>query len=273
MSEVLFALQNFGLRYPGTSQPALADISLEILRDERLAIIGRSGSGKSTLARALAGLLPRGTQVTGGLHMPAGALHPGRDIGYVFQDPAASLNPLLTIGAHLYEVVRANAPRAAPIRRDEAQSRALALLAAVRIPDPVSALRAYPHQFSGGQCQRIAIALAIAARPRLLIADEATSALDVLVQAEVVALLRDLVAARQMTLAFITHDIALARGLSQRILVLDQGRLVEAGPTDQLIDRPTHPLTRQLLGAHLDLASPRLVGPRPGSIPAPGDSA
>ena len=139
---------------------------------------------------------------------------------------------------------------------------AAALLARVRIPDPEQALAAYPHQFSGGQAQRIAIALAIAAGPRLLIADEVTSALDVLVQAEIVSLLRELSDDAGMTLLFITHDIALAGALADRVAVLHDARLVEGGPAGQVIETPRDPYTRALLAAHLDLSSPRLIGSR-----------
>ena len=174
----------------------------------------------------------------------------------MFQDPRGSLNPLLSVGAQLVEVLRAHLP----LSRAAARARAAALLARVRIPDPERALAAYPHQFSGGQAQRIAIALAIAAGPRLLIADEVTSALDVLVQAEIVSLLRELSDDAGMTLLFITHDIALAGTLADRVAVLHDARLVEGGPAGQVIETPRDPYTRALLAAHLDLSSPRLVG-------------
>ena len=184
----LLRCRELSVRYPGAARPALEDVSLDLLAGEKLALIGESGSGKSTLARTIAGLLPEDTRVAGDLHWTAAPPRLGRDIGYVFQDPGGSLDPLLSVGAHLVEALRAHLP----LSRAEARARAAALLARVRIPEPARALAAYPHQFSGGQAQRIAIALAIAAGPKLLIADEATSALDVLVQAEIVALLREL---------------------------------------------------------------------------------
>lgn len=255
MSQNLLSLQDLGLRYRGAKTPSLQGITLTLAPQERLALIGESGSGKSSLARAIAGLLPPGAQQTGRIDWPQGPLRAGRDLGYVFQDPGGSLNPLLSIGAHLTEVLRTHlALSPAQIR-----PRTLSLLAEVQIPQPEAALAAYPHQFSGGQRQRIAIALAIAAGPKLLIADEATSALDVLVQAEVVALLQNLVEKRQMALAFITHDIALAARMADRIGVLHQGRLVELGTAAQIITAPREAYTRHLLAAHLDLASPRLI--------------
>lgn len=253
----LFVAHDLGVTYPGAARPALSGVSLSLSPRERLALIGESGSGKSTFARTLAGLLPAGSRVDGRIDWPQGQLLPGRDIGYVFQDPGGSLNPLLSIGAHLAEVLRTHSA----LSRAAARDRACDLLAQVRIPDPAAALDAFPHQFSGGQRQRIAIALAIAAGPRLLIADEATSALDVLVQAEIAALLRDLAEARGMALLFITHDMGLAAGLARRIAVLHGGHLVEDGPARQVIDAPRDPYTRALLDAQLDLSSPRLVAP------------
>lgn len=254
----LLTAEGLGVTYPGAAAPALADVSLTLAAGERLALIGESGSGKSTLARAVAGLLPRGSRVEGRIGWPGWAAppRPGRDIGYVFQDPRGSLNPLLSIGAHLEEVLRAHRP----MSRSMAAGRAADLLARVRIPDPRAALARYPHQFSGGQCQRIAIALAIAGEPRLLIADEATSALDMLVQAEIVALIRDLVEEAGMALMFITHDMALAGTLADRIAVLHRGRIVEEGPAPSLLAAPRADYTRRLLAARLDLSSPRLVG-------------
>jgi peptide/nickel transport system ATP-binding protein len=234
-------------------------VSLRLSPRERLAVIGESGSGKSTLARAVTGLLPRGSTVTGRIDWPQGRLRPGRDIGCVFQDPGGSLNPLLSVGTHLAEVLHTHLGLSGAALR----ARAADLLARVRIPDPVAALAAYPHQFSGGQRQRIAIALAIAADPRLLIADEATSALDVLVQAEITALLRELCDSEDMALLFITHDIALAGQLADRVAVLHDARLVEEGPVRQVIDAPRAAYTGALLADHLDLSSPRLVGTAP----------
>ena len=258
MMAPLVACRHLSVSYAGSEQPALADITLEVAVGEKLAVIGESGSGKSTLARALAGLLPPGSRISGELRWAGDPPRLGRDIGYVFQDPPGSLNPLLSVGAQLVEVLRANLP----LSRAAARAQAAALLARVRIPDPERALSAYPHQFSGGQAQRIAIALAVAAGPRLLIADEVTSALDVLVQAEIVSLLRELSDDAGMTLLFITHDIALAGALADRVMVLHDARLVEGGPAGQVIETPRDPYTRALLAAHLDLSSPRLIGSR-----------
>ncbi|MFD1882851.1 ATP-binding cassette domain-containing protein [Paracoccus pacificus] len=260
----LLTIRDLSVIWPGTERPAVAGVSLDLRQGERLALIGESGSGKSTLARAIAGLLPPRTRLRGGLHWAGDTPRLGRDIGYVFQDPGGSLDPLLSIGAQLVETLRAHLP----LDRAAARDRAQALLTQVRLPDPAAALAAYPHQFSGGQRQRIAIALAIAADPKLLIADEATSALDMLVQAEITALLRELSETRGMTLLFITHDIALAGGLADRIAVMRDAHLVEAGAARQVIDAPTEAYTRQLLAAHMDLNGPRLVGPAPEAVSA-----
>ena len=180
---------------------------------------------------------------------------PGRDIGFIFQDPGASLNPVLSIGEQIAEVAR----RHLGLGWREAYGHALDLLARVRIPEPQAALRAYPHQLSGGQRQRVAIASAIAAKPKLLIADEPTSALDMIVQAEIVALLDALVREDRMTLLFITHDIALASGFADRIAVFRSARLVEFGPTADVLARPQDAYTKHLIASHIDLATPPLI--------------
>ncbi|WP_240233148.1 ABC transporter ATP-binding protein [Devosia lacusdianchii] len=251
---VLADITDLSVHFGATA--ALDGVTLTINAGERLAIIGESGSGKSTLALALAGLLPASARQSGSINWPQGKPTLGRDIGMVFQDPSSSLDPVLTIGEQVAEGAVAH------LGSDwkAAHLRARDLLARVKLPDPDSLLRAHPHQLSGGQRQRVAIAAAIAANPKFLIADEATSALDTIVQAEIVALLTSLVDEAGMTLLFITHDIALASGLADRIAVFRQARLVERGPTADIILRPREPYTAALLGAHLDLSTPPLIG-------------
>ncbi|TRC96539.1 ABC transporter ATP-binding protein [Mesorhizobium sp. WSM4303] len=180
---------------------------------------------------------------------------PGRDIGFVFQDPSASLDPVMPVGKQIAEVARTQLGLDWP----QAYAKAKTLLERVRLPDPASAMRAFPHQLSGGQKQRVAIAAAIAAGPKLLIADEATSALDTIVQAEIVALIRQLAAEDGMTLLFISHDIALAAELAERIAVFRQGGLVEIGATEQIVNAPRQDYTRALLDAHLGLDAEPLL--------------
>nr|WP_280806767.1 ABC transporter ATP-binding protein [Mesorhizobium sp. L48C026A00] len=184
-------------------------------------------------------------------HTPLG----GRDIGFVFQDPSASLDPVMAVGEQIAEVAHTHLG----LTWSQSYAKAKALLERVRLPDPDAALRAYPHQLSGGQKQRVAIAAAIAAGPKLLIADEATSALDTIVQAEIVALIRKLVAEDGMTLLFVSHDIALAAELAERIAVFRHGELVELGTTAQIVASPRHAYTRALLNAHLGLDSEPLL--------------
>jgi len=258
MRAPLATLRGLSVSYAGSLLPALAGVDLDIGAGERLAVIGESGSGKSTLALALAGLLPDDATVAGRIGWP-GLRHPprpGRDIGFVFQDAGASLNPVRRVGTQVAEAARAHLG----LTRRAAHGHALNLFRRVRLPDPDTAARAFPHQLSGGQRQRVAIAAAIAAGPKLLIADEPTSALDTIVQAEVVALLDELVAEGGMTLVFITHDIALASGFADRVGVLDRGRLVEAGPIAAVLAAPRDAYTRMLLGCHIGLDTPPLIG-------------
>jgi len=275
----LLSIRDLTVRYrrDGVEVPALRGISLDVEAGERLAIIGESGSGKSTLALAIAGLLARGSEIGGRIEwfLPASAgakdrqpsalatSHPllGRDIGFVFQDPSSSLDPVMQVGKQIAEVARAHLN----LTWADAYAKAKTLLERVRLPDPASALRAYPHQLSGGQKQRVAIAAAIAAGPGLLIADEATSALDTIVQAEIVSLIRRLVAEDGMTLLFISHDIALASTLADRIAVLRHGELVEIGETRQIVETPCHAYTRALLDAHLGLDAKPLLDPQGAS--------
>ncbi|MGD9916143.1 MAG: ABC transporter ATP-binding protein [Rhizobiaceae bacterium] len=236
------AVSDLTVRYPNALAPALANVRFELAAGERLAIIGESGSGKSTLALAIAGLLPRGTQVLGSVEWPelGRSALPGRDYGFVFQDPAASLDPVMPVGRQVAEVVEA-------LTHWQAGKAARDILLRVGLPE--SAASAYPHQLSGGQKQRVGIAAAIVARPQLLIADEATSALDTIVQASIVRLIGELVAETGMSLIFISHDIALASGIADRIAVFRNGQLVEIGNTADIVNRPRDPYTRLLLEA------------------------
>ncbi len=294
MSAVLASLRGLSVSYGGAAK-ALDGVDLDIVARERLAIIGESGSGKSTLALAVAGLLPSNAKLSGRVewnltespqtptpappHTGEGDLAggsspsplwggvrgggtgprtplPGRDIGFVFQDPGSSLNPVLTIGEQIGEVAR----RHLGLSWSGALGRALELLERVRMPQARAVLKGYPHHLSGGQRQRVAIASAIAARPRLLIADEPTSALDMIVQAEIVALLDELVSEDGMTLLFITHDIALASGFADRIAVFRNARLIESGTTGAVMATPSDAYTAQLIASHVDLSTPPLIG-------------
>ncbi|MER2536356.1 MAG: ABC transporter ATP-binding protein [Rhizobiaceae bacterium] len=238
---------------------ALDAVDLDIMAGETLALIGESSSGKSTLARALAGLLPSGATVEGCVEWPGfdgRTPEAGKDIGFVFQDPSSSLDPVLIIG----EQVAEGAWRHLGLGRKAGLARAAELLARLRLPEPETLLMAYPHQLSGGQRQRVAIAAAIAAEPRFLIADEPTSALDTVVQAEIVTLLARLVREDGMTLLFVTHDIALASGFADRIAVLRGGGLMETGPAQAVLASPASAYTRTLIASHIGLETPPLVG-------------
>jgi peptide/nickel transport system ATP-binding protein len=271
----LCRIQNLSVRYPGTQQEALSDVGLSIERGRRFAIIGESGSGKSTLARTLADLLPPGSRTEGRIawtietqEISAKAAPPvaGKDLGFVFQDPSGSLNPVLTIGEQVAEGAR----RHLRLSWAAAMEAARAMLDRVHIQNAGETMRAYPHQLSGGQRQRVAIAAALSPRPSILIADEPTSALDMVVQAEIVALLDELVRAGDMTLIFITHDIALASQFADRIAIFRAGRLVETGATRPVIDKPADDYTKSLLANHLDLTSPPLIA-RPANLAANAD--
>ncbi|WP_379066471.1 ABC transporter ATP-binding protein [Mesorhizobium sp. UC22_110] len=266
MTSPLVSIRNLSVSYErNATSLSLGNIDLEIATGERLAIIGESGSGKSTLALAIAGLLPptaavKGTILWSGQPQPPRG---GHDIGFVFQDASASLDPVMAVGRQIAEVARTHLD----LSRAQAQGRALDLLRRVRLPDPDTALHAYPHQLSGGQRQRVAIAAAIAAGPRLLIADEATSALDTIVQADIVALIRQLVVEDGMALLFVSHDIALAAELADRIAVFRNGEMVELGVADAVIQNPRHAYTRKLLDAHIGLdAAPMIVPTERGHV-------
>lgn len=249
---------------------ALRGISFDLGRGESLALVGESGSGKSTAAMALVRLLPRAAEVTAssllfdGLDLLAAGPRElqrtrGAKIGFVFQDPQSSLNPVLTIGAQVTEGLRLHLRLSA----SAASERAKDLLVQVGIPDPSATLRLFPHQLSGGMRQRVVIAIAVSCNPSLLIADEPTSALDVTVQAQVLRLIDRLRRDIGMSVVFITHDLGVAATIADRVLVMYGGRIVEQGPTRQVLARPTHPYTLGLLQSR-----PRLDVPRAATLPA-----
>jgi oligopeptide transport system ATP-binding protein len=222
---------------------------------EVFGVAGESGSGKTMSMLALLGLLPTGAAVDGSarfagrdlLRLPRRELRKvsGREIAMVFQDPLTSLHPMLSVGRQLTEHVR----RHLGLDRSGAERRAIELLEQVRIPDPPSALHAYPHQFSGGMRQRIAIAVALACRPRLLIADEPTTALDVTVQAGILRLLDRLRRETELSVVLITHDLGVMSSIADRVSIFYAGRVVESGPREAVLRHPRHPYTRALLDA------------------------
>jgi oligopeptide/dipeptide ABC transporter ATP-binding protein len=256
---------------------AVDDLSFAVDAGEIMGIAGESGSGKTITALSLFGLLPNGARVTGSIRLDGTELTAlsgrqlrdvrGRQIAMVSQDPATALHPILPVGTQLTEHMRHHLG----VDKAEARIRAAALLETVRIPDPEQALRSYPGQFSGGMRQRIAIAVALAAEPRLLVADEPTTALDVTVQAGILRLLDRLCRERGMAVIVITHDLGVMSATAGRLAVMYAGRLAEAGPTSELLTRPRHPYTRGLLDAlpHPEAGAAPLI-PIGGSPPSLG---
>jgi peptide/nickel transport system ATP-binding protein len=233
----------------------LHGISFALEPGERLGFIGGSGSGKTLTALAVAGLLPEEAQITGsirlgdvelvGLHDTELAAIRGERIGMVFQEPKTALNPLQRLGRQMTEALFLHYS----LSRAERRAAALQLAARVGLDDPERMVRAYPHEVSGGQRQRAAIAAAIAAHPVLLLADEPTTALDVTVQRGVLRLFRELTEGDDTSLVFITHDLAVMGNVAERVLVFDSGHIIEAGPVEQIIGSPRHPITRELIRA------------------------
>ena len=235
---------------------ALDRVGFTVERGETLGIVGESGSGKSVLSYAVLRILDAAARITagsirfGGLDVLGATERAmrdvrGREIAMIFQSPRTALNPIRRVGLQIEDVLRTHAA----VRRVDLRDRAIAALAQVRIPDPERRYAAYPFELSGGQCQRVMIALALACNPSLLIADEPTTGLDVTTQAAIMNLVRELARERRMATILITHDLALASEYCDRILVMHAGQVVEDAPTRALFERPAHPYTGRLIAS------------------------
>ncbi len=249
---------------------AVNGISFDIAPGETLGIVGESGCGKSVTALAILGILPRAGRVPTGtvtfegrdlVRLSDRRLREirGKDISMIFQDPMTSLNPVLTIGRQIREALQAHLG----MNKKEALDRAAELLDRVGIPRASERIRDYPHQFSGGMRQRAMIAMALSCSPKLLIADEPTTALDVTIQAQILDLLRELVAEENAALVLITHDLGVVAGMCERVNVMYSGLFVETGEADQLFARPRHPYTLGLLQSVPRLDAARNIKLRP----------
>ncbi|MEM7500086.1 MAG: ABC transporter ATP-binding protein [Pseudomonadota bacterium] len=250
-------------------------VSLSIAAGEVLGVVGESGAGKSMMGSAVIGLFEPPTRIASGTIRLAGerldlmtssqlrAVR-GREIGMVFQDPLTSLNPLIRIGDQLTETIRANLR----VGQREAERRALDALIEVGIPGAEDRLRSYPHEFSGGMRQRVVIALALCAEPKLIIADEPTTALDVSVQAQIIALLKRLCRERGTAVMLITHDMGVIAEAADRVAVLYAGRMAEIGRVDEVVGKPMHPYTEGLMASTPMATAPgERLAQIPGAMP------
>jgi oligopeptide/dipeptide ABC transporter ATP-binding protein len=276
---------------PGGWVRPVNDVSFTLGEGETLGIVGESGSGKTMLSLALMGLEPHGARHTGeawlklrasghgnggGKQVGAGRENllgisqdemrelRGREIAMIFQEPMTALNPVLRIGAQIEEAIRVHEPRAGD---GEIHRRALAALERAALNDPERRARQYPHQLSGGLRQRVMIAMALAARPGVLIADEPTTALDVTVQKQILELLANLRSELGLSMLFITHDLGVVAQVAGRVAVMYAGRIVEEGPVGEVLRAPRHPYTEGLLRAAPRLTREKLV-PIPGTVPS-----
>jgi peptide/nickel transport system ATP-binding protein len=256
---------------------AVDGVSFEVARGEVLGLVGESGSGKSITGFSILGLVDPPGRITGGRILFQGqdlvGLPPhemkklrGRRIAMIFQDPMMTLNPVLSIGTQMVETVLAHEK----VSVKEAHAKARDTLGMVGIPSPEERLAAYPHQFSGGMRQRVAIAIALLHRPDLIIADEPTTALDVTIQSQILSQIQQLSKELGMALVWISHDLGVVAGLAHRIAVMYAGRIVEIGPTDDVLDRPVHPYTVGLLqsvASNVPRGAP--LAAIPGMAPSP----
>ncbi|MGJ8545062.1 MAG: ABC transporter ATP-binding protein [Sulfitobacter sp.] len=268
----------------GGVAPVIDNLSFELGQGESISFVGESGCGKSMTALAIMGLLPEGIG-----RVASGAIYfngeeitrasdkrlrqiRGNEIGMIFQEPMTSLNPVFTVGEQISEVLRAHQG----LSTKAAWDMAIELLDAVRIPNPQSRVSAYPFEMSGGQRQRVMIAIALACKPKILIADEPTTALDVTVQAQIFDLLRDLRAQTGTSIIMITHDMGAVAEMSERMIVMYAGRKAEEGPVAQVIEHARHPYTHGLIScvphimAELTEARPELTEV-PGIVPGLGE--
>ena len=254
---------------------ALEDVSFAVGKGETVALVGESGSGKSVTAYAVMGILDPAARIRAGRIMLGGlemlSAKPskladvrGRDIAMIFQNPRSALNPIRPVGKQIGDVLLSHGK----VSRRDAWAQAVEMLRAVGITDPARRAKAYPFEMSGGMCQRVMIAIALAAKPSLLIADEPTTGLDVTTQAVIMDLIGDLAGKMGMATIFITHDLALAGQRSDRIIVMHAGHVVENAPTDQLFVHPRHPYTAELIAATPDSAqSLNELAAIPGALP------
>lgn len=278
----LLSIENLAVSFdtPAGMARAVRGVSLAVRRGETLGIVGESGSGKSALFLAALGLAGPNARVQGAavfegenlIGLPDRSLSAlrGRRISMVFQDPASSLNPVATIGRQLDEAIRLNrrsGPRSAvpPTAKD--------LLIEVGIADPERRLRSYPHELSGGQNQRVMIAMMLAGSPDLLIADEPTTALDVTVQAQILDLLKRVSRARDMSIALISHDLGVVAQTCDRLAIMYAGQIVECGPIADLFDAPRHPYTAGLMASRPGIARRDRLMPIAGNVPSPLETA
>jgi peptide/nickel transport system ATP-binding protein len=258
----LLDVRDFGLEFRTRSGTvhALQGIDLTLRKGEIVGLVGESGSGKSVLSYALLGISDRAARVTGGRAVFGGmdllnasestlADLRGREISMIFQSPRTALNPIRPVGQQIADVLRRHAAAGGTDLRSSLRQRSIQALRDVAIADPERRLAAYPFELSGGMCQRVMIALALACKPSLLIADEPTTGLDVTTQAAVMDLITDLARSRQMATLFITHDLALAADYCDRIVVMHAGHAVEAAPTTDLFAQPRHPYTARLMSS------------------------
>ena len=276
-NEPLLSIRDLRIEFASDTRPvtAVRGIDLQIAAGETVALVGESGSGKSVTAMSVM-RLTEGRIATGSIHfqgldlasVPDAEMRAirGGQIGMIFQEPMTSLNPVFSIGRQIEEVLSLHQRLSARAAR----AQALELLQRVGIPAPERRLAQYPHELSGGMKQRVMLAMAIACRPRLLIADEPTTALDVTIQAQIMELLRSLQREFQMAVLLITHDLGVVAHFAERVLVMYAGKIVEQGPVRDLFKRAAHPYTRALLAA---LPDPKAPGKRlaaiPGRVPSP----
>ena len=262
----LLQVKNLIVEFPsrrGTLR-ALDDISFEIAPGEILGVVGESGAGKSLTGAAIIGLLEPPGRIGGGQillegqridNLPYEKMRHirGRKIGAIFQDPLTSLNPLYSVGRQLIETIQAHLP----VSHTEARQRAISLLQDTGIPAAEQRIEHFPHQFSGGMRQRVVIALALAAEPKLIVADEPTTALDVSIQAQIIMLLKNICKKRGAAVMLITHDMGVIAETCDRVAVLYAGRIAEIGPVHEVINHPAHPYTEGLMAAIPDITLDR----------------
>ncbi len=262
----LLDLRNLYVKLPGGAERthAVEDVSYTLNNNEILCIVGESGSGKSITARAIMGLLPaphvhvdqgeiffNGENLTTAKESRMREVR-GGEISMIFQEPMTALNPVMTIGKQIDEVIRFHTK----IKKKHRRERALSLIESVHLPDPKHIIKAYPHELSGGQRQRAMIAMALAMEPKILIADEPTTALDVTTQAQILKLIKELQQSHDTGVLFITHDFGVVADIADRVAVMQHGKIVEIGTTDQVLNHPQHPYTQALMRAVPSLTPP-----------------